>query len=30
MDPTTGAYPFLGARCERISEAVLERLSPAA
>jgi len=26
-DVMVGAYPFLGARCERITEAVLERLS---
>ena len=26
-DVMVGAYPFLGARCERITEAVLQRLS---
>jgi RNA polymerase sigma-70 factor (ECF subfamily) len=29
-DVMVGAYPFLGARCERITQAVLERLSQAA
>jgi RNA polymerase sigma-70 factor (ECF subfamily) len=26
-DVMVGAYPFLGARCERITEAVLRRLA---
>jgi hypothetical protein len=26
-DVMVGAYPFLGIRCERITQAVLERLS---